>query len=91
MFLHFRTALERVTAAYSLDREGVSWPSSVRMAIGNELRNILLQDITLTRDRAGEVVVQGQVISESGELVPPTGPLSTSPAFFKVFRCVERT
>jgi hypothetical protein len=38
-----RAALKRATEAYSLDRDFVVWPSSVRMAIGNELKNILLQ------------------------------------------------
>jgi hypothetical protein len=42
--------------------------------------------MTLTRDRNGEVVINGQVLKETGQLVPPTGTLSTSPAFFKVFR-----
>jgi hypothetical protein len=60
------------------------------MAIGTELKNILLQDITLTRDRNGEVVINGQVLKETGELAPPTGSLSTSPAFFKVFRWVQQ-
>jgi hypothetical protein len=33
------------------------------------------------------VVVKGHVFSaEEGKLVPPTAPLSTTPAFFKVFR-----
>ena len=81
-----RAALERASAAYSLDRDFVRWPTAVRMAVGTELKNLLLQDITLTRDKNGEVVINGQVLTESGELRPPAGSFCTSPAFFKVFR-----
>ena len=56
------------------------------MAVGTELKNLLLQDITLTRDKNGEAVINGQVLTESGELRPPAGSFCTSPAFFKVFR-----
>lgn len=84
--MNHRTAFERATAAYSVDRQHVHWPASVRMAIGTELKNILLQEVTLTRDRAGDVVIQGQVISEAGEVGAAVGPLTTSPAFFKVYR-----
>ena len=58
-----RAALERASAAYSLDRDFVRWPTAVRMAVGTELKNLLLQDITLTRDKNGEVVINGQVLT----------------------------
>jgi len=53
--------------------------------VGRELRDIFIKELCITRDKKGEIVVKNKILV-GNLLKPPTRPLHSNPAFFKLFR-----
>jgi len=81
-----RTAIHSVTEDLTLDKKLTAWPRSVRIAVGSELFNVLHKEILIDRDRENNVVTGNKVIDSDGRLSDPALPVTSFPAFFKIFR-----
>lgn len=81
-----REAITEVTRDQTLNLGLVQWPKSVRAVVGQEMLQIMLQEIHVDRDNGGNVVTGGKVIDSDGNLRTPAVPTTSNPAFFKIFR-----
>jgi len=81
-----RVAIQSVTEDLCLEQNFTVWPKSVRHAVGSELFNIIYRDLLIDRDRDGFIVSNGKIIDNKNSLCEPMEPVTTCPAFFKVFR-----
>ncbi len=87
-----RTAFQR-SSQRTYVYEAVTWPFPVRLAVGRELLNTIMNRITVTLDGEGHLVVGDMKIFslKNGELRIEAADVDRShntvcPAFFKVFR-----
>jgi len=81
-----RAAIQSVTEDLCLEQTFTVWPKSVRYAVGSELFNIIYRDLLIDRDREGYVISDSKIINNKNKLARPVEPVTTCPAFFKVFR-----
>ena len=80
-----RAALHHACRDFSLQHSQIQWPTEVITMVGRELKDMLLKELSITRDKSREIVVNNKVLCNDS-LVDPTTPLSSNPAFFKIFR-----
>ena len=87
--VNHRAAWLRACKDFSIDYDR-KWLDGTCILVGKELRSILLEEITIVKDNNGDVVVKNKIIDRHGELQAPVHPLTSLPAFFKIYRCVTR-
>ena len=80
-----REALEISMKDASVDTKMLTWPRSVRLAIGAELLHVMMSEIVIDRDIHNNVVLDGMKY-DKGQIVPANAVYENDPAFFKIFR-----
>lgn len=83
--VNHRAAWLRACKDFSIDYDR-KWLDGTCILVGKELRSILLEEITIVKDNNGDVVVKNKIIDRHGELQAPVHPLTSLPAFFKIYR-----
>ena len=80
-----RAAMLKACGDFGLKHAEFRWPDHIITMVGRELKNFLLQELHVTRDRNGEIVANNRILSGTG-FKEPALPLYSNPAFFKVYR-----